>query len=217
MCVSGCAMADEASARVGRQEDPACPHFCLLRALWLKRGAEGGGMPRVPSSVPLCLCIPPCRIEKKVDLRGLLSQAGGGRRRRSKQGKGCISCGKPRCSRRVLGPLSFSTGGGGGRGGRVCGEGRLTGLTARANSGLAREYRRSPAEVLCTEREGAALTPEAARKVEHRKNASKDPSLPKRLLPASLYAFVDLPTCLLLSCIATERSVVPFPPLSRLG
>lgn len=67
----------------------------------------------------------------------------------------------------------------------MCGEGRLTGLTARANSGLAREYRRSPAEVLCTEREGAALTPEAARKVEHRKNASKDPSLPRRLLPAS--------------------------------
>lgn len=107
VCVSGCAMADEASARVGRQEDPACPHFCLLRALWLKRGAEGGGMPRVPSSVPLCLCIPPCRIEKKVDLRGLLSQAGGGRRRARSKGRGVSVVGSPGAPEGSLGRYHF--------------------------------------------------------------------------------------------------------------
>jgi hypothetical protein len=105
--VSGCAMADEASARVGRQEDPACPHFCLLRALWLKRGAEGGGMPRVPSSVPLCLCIPPCRIEKKVDLRRLLSQAGGGRRRARSKGRGVSVVGSPGAPEGSLGRYHF--------------------------------------------------------------------------------------------------------------
>lgn len=138
--------------------------------------------------------------------------AGGGAR---SKGRGVSVVGSPGAPEGSLGRYQFRLEEEEEGEGECVGRGRLTGSTARATSGLAGEERRSPCRgAVHREREAAlAFTREAAREVEHRKNASKEQSLPNRLLPASPKLSSIYPPGLLLSCIATERSVVPFPPL----